>query len=51
VASLAAAAVSSATFDSLSFPMFTGLLFFILGAAGAYRTIMVAERDLEPHLI
>jgi polysaccharide biosynthesis protein PslJ len=51
VASLAAAAVSSATFDSLSFPMFTGLLFFILGAAGAYRAIMIAERDLEPHLI
>lgn len=43
VASVAVAAVTSATFDSLSFPMFSGLLFLILGISGGYYQIMVKE--------
>jgi len=43
VASVAVAAVASATFDSLSFPMFAGVLFTILGSAGAYYQIMTME--------
>lgn len=43
VASIAAAAVASATFDSLDFPMFTGILFLILGLVGAYLGAMRAE--------
>lgn len=51
VASLAAALVSSVTFDSLSFPMFTGLLFFILGAAGSYRAIILADEESVLNLV
>jgi polysaccharide biosynthesis protein PslJ len=51
VASLAAALVSSVTFDSLSFPMFTGLLFFILGAAGSYRAIILADEEPALNLV
>lgn len=40
VASVAVALVASATFDSLNFPMFTGVLFLVLGVAGAYLGIM-----------
>jgi hypothetical protein len=43
VGSVAAAAVASATFDSLDFPMFAGLMFLILGVAGAYAGIMTGE--------
>jgi len=43
VGSVAAAAVASATFDSLDFPMFAGLMFLILGVAGAYSGIMTGE--------
>ncbi|HUY51594.1 MAG TPA: O-antigen ligase family protein [Streptosporangiaceae bacterium] len=43
VSSIVVAAVGSATFDSLSFPMYTGVLFLILGIAGAYLGIMTAE--------
>lgn len=43
VASIGAAAVASATFDSLDFPMFAGLMFLILGVTGAYLGIMTAE--------
>lgn len=46
VAALLVVVVSSATFDSLSFPMFTGLTFLILGAAGAYQTIIASESML-----
>jgi hypothetical protein len=53
VASLIVIAVSSATFDSLSFPMFAGLTFVILGVAGAYQRIMAAEstQHPEPYLL
>jgi polysaccharide biosynthesis protein PslJ len=43
VAAIAAAAVTSATFDSISFPMVAGLTFLVLGIAGAYDGIMAAE--------
>jgi len=43
VAAIAAAMVTSAMFDSLSFPMFSGLIFLILGTAGAYDGIMTKE--------
>jgi O-antigen ligase len=46
-ASVAVAMVTSVTFDSMSFPMFTGLFFLILGCAGAYRQIM-AQDTLDP---
>lgn len=42
-AAMAAALVLSATFDSLSFPMFAGLLFLLLGLSGAY--LGIARRD------
>ena len=38
-----AALVSSGTFDSLSFPMFSGLLFMIFGLTGAYARLMQQE--------
>ena len=37
------AVVSSATFDALTFPMFSGLLFLIIGCAGAYLGLMRAQ--------
>jgi polysaccharide biosynthesis protein PslJ len=40
VASIAVGVAASATFDALSFPMFTGVFFLIMGAAGAYLGIM-----------
>jgi len=43
VASIAAAAVTSATFDSISFPMVGGLTFLVLGIAGAYDGVMATE--------
>ena len=43
VASFVVALVSSGTFDFMSFPMVTGLLFLLLGCAGAYRQIMLNE--------
>jgi hypothetical protein len=43
-ASMAAALVLSATFDSLGFPMFAGLLFLLLGLSGAYLGIARRER-------
>jgi polysaccharide biosynthesis protein PslJ len=43
VASMMVAMVTSATFDSFSFPMFSGLFFTLLGCCGAYRSIMTAE--------
>jgi O-antigen ligase len=46
VAALVVVIVSSATFDSLSFPMFAGLTFLLLGAAGAYQVIMTSESML-----
>jgi polysaccharide biosynthesis protein PslJ len=51
VASIAVAAVTSATFDSLGFPMFAGLLFLILGIAGAYDGIIFAEQDALSELL
>ena len=42
-ASMAVALVSSATFDSFTFPMFSGLFFTLLGCCGAYRAIMTTE--------
>ena len=43
VAAIAAAMVTTATFDSLSFPMVGGLIFLVLGIAGAYDGIMTGE--------
>jgi polysaccharide biosynthesis protein PslJ len=45
VAAMAVVMVASATFDSLSFPMFTGILFLLLGVAGAYLGVMKRDRD------
>ncbi|HET9168056.1 MAG TPA: O-antigen ligase family protein [Actinospica sp.] len=42
-AAMAAALVLSATFDSLSFPMFAGLIFLLLGLSGAY--LGIARRE------
>jgi len=50
VASIAVAAVGSATFDALDFPMLAGTLFFLLGAAGAYLAIMTRDRTFFPVL-
>jgi polysaccharide biosynthesis protein PslJ len=50
VASIAVACVGSATFDALDFPIFAGLLFLLLGAAGAYPTIMTMESNSLPVL-
>jgi hypothetical protein len=43
VAAIAAAAVTSATFDSIGFPMVAGLTFLVLGIAGSYDGIMASE--------
>jgi O-antigen ligase len=43
IASIMVAVVSSATFDALTFPMFSGLLFLIIGCAGAYLGLMRAQ--------
>ncbi len=43
VASIAVSMTSGLTFDSMSFPMFTGVFFMTLGCAGAYRQIMEKE--------
>lgn len=48
VAALAAALVVSATFDSLGFPMFAGVVFLLIGCAGAYLGISRREGDLVP---
>lgn len=48
VAALASALVVSATFDSLGFPMFSGVMFLLLGCAGAYYGISRREGDLVP---
>lgn len=51
-ASLVAALVASATFDSMSFPTFVGVLFLLLGAMGALfrlrRMTDVSTTDGEP---
>jgi polysaccharide biosynthesis protein PslJ len=39
----AAALASSITFDSFSFPMFAGLVFFSFGLSGAFSRILAAE--------
>jgi hypothetical protein len=43
VATMIVAMVSSFTFDSLTFPMFSGLFFLLLGCSGAYCGIMTAN--------
>lgn len=43
VAAMAVGLVVSATFDSLGFPMFAGLLFLLLGCSGAYLGISRRE--------
>ena len=43
VAAIAVAVIASATFDSISFPMAAGLIFLVLGIAGAYDGIMTEE--------
>lgn len=43
LAAIVVATVTSATFDSFSFPVFSGLFFVILGCAGAYLGIITAE--------
>jgi O-antigen ligase len=55
IASIIVAVVSGATFDALTFPMFSGLLFLIIGCAGAYLGLMKAQgvrtaggRGLDP---
>lgn len=47
-AAMAAALVLSATFDSLSFPMFAGLLFLLLGLSGAY--LGIARKEAAGHV-
>jgi polysaccharide biosynthesis protein PslJ len=42
-ASMVVALVTSATFDSFTFPMFSGLFFVLLGCCGAYCTIMTTN--------
>ena len=44
----AAALVSSVTFDSFSFPMFAGLVFFSLGLSGAFSRLLIAEASTIP---
>ena len=44
IAAIAVIIVTTATFDSLSFPMFSGLTFLVLGIAGAYDGIMTTEK-------
>jgi O-antigen ligase len=52
VASMVVALVTSFFFDSLTFPMFSGLFFLLLGCCGAYRAIMTAdERSLAPAVV
>ena len=48
-ASLVAAAVASATFDSLGFAMYAGLLMLILGTAGAYYSLMRKDKNYVKH--
>ncbi len=48
VAAMAAALVMSATFDTLGFPMFAGVMFLLLGCSGAYLGISRREGDLVP---
>lgn len=43
IAAFWVALVSGATFDALTFPMFSGLLFLFLGCAGAYLGLMRAQ--------
>jgi O-antigen ligase len=43
IASIMVGVVSGATFDALTFPMFSGLLFLILGCCGAYYGLMRAQ--------
>jgi polysaccharide biosynthesis protein PslJ len=43
LASIAVGIVASATFDAIKFPMFSGLFFLVIGAAGAYYSIMTME--------
>jgi polysaccharide biosynthesis protein PslJ len=50
VASMAVTLVVSATFDSLTFPIFSGLFFILLGCCGAYCGIMTREAS-EPTLL
>ncbi|OLE20974.1 MAG: hypothetical protein AUG44_29105 [Actinobacteria bacterium 13_1_20CM_3_71_11] len=45
VAAGAVALVTSATFDTLSFPMFSGVFFLLLGCAGAYLGMARRNRD------
>jgi PST family polysaccharide transporter len=44
-AAMAVAFVVSATFDSLTFPMFAGVALLLLGCAGAYLGIIRRERE------
>jgi polysaccharide biosynthesis protein PslJ len=46
-AAVAAAAVSAGTFDSLSFPMYAGLIFLLLGCCGAWWRIARDEANDE----
>lgn len=46
VAAFAVALVVSATFDSLGFPMFAGIVFLLLGCAGAFLGISRREGEL-----
>ncbi len=47
VAAMAVALVVSATFDSLGFPMFAGMLFLLLGCSGAYLGISRREAEVR----
>jgi O-antigen ligase len=46
-AAIAVAACSMALFDALSFPMFTGTIFLVLGLAGSLRRITQEERTFR----
>jgi O-antigen ligase len=49
-ASIAAAAVSFATYDALSFPMASGLTFLLLGSCGAYWRLQHRADEVESRL-
>lgn len=49
IASMAVAMITSVTFDSLSFPMFSGVFFTLLGCCGAYGS-MAATKTENPAL-
>ena len=48
LASLLTCAVTMATFDGLGYPMFSGVLFMLIGAAGAFWRLSMAQDAAQP---